>query len=387
MKKPEPNYDYPVWVKDRFNDLSVSVQDYGAMGLGVADETEAIQSAINAVSAAGGGVVFLPAGTYKHTGLKVPTKIILQGTGYETTVLDCTSGTANGITLDGNARLVSIFDINLHSSGASTGWAISGTGGVIGEFCIDRYRIRGFKNGIDIWEGINSKIGQGRIVGQGKTVTGSRGIKLGDTANVKTSTTVTIGKAYLGDYEYLVENQKCPSLLMVNTVMETSKRGLMTGQYTTLINCYWELVDDYIIYADGAGVTVVAGYGIDFAKIFLDATYAAVGSTIIDRNGDVRFHNKIMVGNGGTPIVKHLSATASLDFASIAANTAAALDVTITGAAAGDTVSVTPNGVPEAGLVWSGLAGTDLVTVRLGNVTTAAIDPAARTWRVDVWKH
>ena len=40
------------------------VLDYGAVGDGVTDSTSSIQAAIDAVSAAGGGVVFLPAGTY-----------------------------------------------------------------------------------------------------------------------------------------------------------------------------------------------------------------------------------------------------------------------------------------------------------------------------------
>ncbi|MEF3313598.1 glycosyl hydrolase family 28-related protein [Paenibacillus sp. GYB004] len=41
-----------------------SVQDYGAIGDGVADDTAAVQAAIDAAGEAGGGVVFLPPGTY-----------------------------------------------------------------------------------------------------------------------------------------------------------------------------------------------------------------------------------------------------------------------------------------------------------------------------------
>ena len=42
-----------------------NVQGYGARGDGIADDTPAIQAAIDAVIADGGGVVYLPAGTYK----------------------------------------------------------------------------------------------------------------------------------------------------------------------------------------------------------------------------------------------------------------------------------------------------------------------------------
>jgi hypothetical protein len=44
-----------------------NVVDYGAFGNGSHDDTTAIQAAINAANAAGGGEVFLPTGTYKLT--------------------------------------------------------------------------------------------------------------------------------------------------------------------------------------------------------------------------------------------------------------------------------------------------------------------------------
>jgi len=46
---------------------SVSVNDFGAVGDGVTDDTAAIQAAIDAVSAADGGTVFIPNGIYKVT--------------------------------------------------------------------------------------------------------------------------------------------------------------------------------------------------------------------------------------------------------------------------------------------------------------------------------
>jgi hypothetical protein len=45
----------------------VSVKDFGAVGNGVADDTTAIQAAINAVQSAGGGSVYFPSANYKIT--------------------------------------------------------------------------------------------------------------------------------------------------------------------------------------------------------------------------------------------------------------------------------------------------------------------------------
>jgi len=52
---------------------------YGAVGDGVADDTAAIQGAIDAASAAGGGVVYLADGAYKVDALTLPSKVSLRG--------------------------------------------------------------------------------------------------------------------------------------------------------------------------------------------------------------------------------------------------------------------------------------------------------------------
>jgi hypothetical protein len=60
----------------------VSVKDFGAVGNGVADDTAAIQAAIDAVSTAGGGTVFLPTGNYKTSAsLILKSKVELKGSG------------------------------------------------------------------------------------------------------------------------------------------------------------------------------------------------------------------------------------------------------------------------------------------------------------------
>lgn len=64
--------------------LFFSVKDpaYGATGDGSTDDTSAVQAAINAASAAGGGTVFFPAGTYRIVaGLTVAAGVSLLGAG------------------------------------------------------------------------------------------------------------------------------------------------------------------------------------------------------------------------------------------------------------------------------------------------------------------
>jgi len=78
-----------------------------------------------------------------------------------------------------------------------------------------------------------------------------------------------------------------------------------------------------------------------------------------------------------------LTATATLDFPSIAAQTCEGMDITVTGAAVGKGVIVgAPAGI-EAGLTWSGrVSATDTVRIRLCNISASPIDPASASWTV-----
>lgn len=106
----------------------------------------------------------------------------------------------------------------------------------------------------------------------------------------------------------------------------------------------------------------------------------------IDR-GEITAAGRWMIGNGSTPIQNIYSATASLNFASIASLATAELTITVTGASTGDAVFLGPPSTLDAGLTVTGyVSATNTVTVRLYNSTLAAIDPAASTWRAAVIK-
>lgn len=80
-------------------------------------------------------------------------------------------------------------------------------------------------------------------------------------------------------------------------------------------------------------------------------------------------------------------AQASLDFPSIAANSAADLTMACPGAAVGDVVSIGMNVFPAQGIVLSArVSAANVVQIRATNVTAAAIDPTAIIVRATVLK-
>lgn len=62
--------------------LEFNVADYGAVGNDEIDDSLAIQNAINAANASGGGTVLVPTGTYLVSNLKLYSNIELKGTGW-----------------------------------------------------------------------------------------------------------------------------------------------------------------------------------------------------------------------------------------------------------------------------------------------------------------
>ncbi|HEY8354782.1 MAG TPA: glycosyl hydrolase family 28-related protein [Methylophilaceae bacterium] len=116
-------------VQDKLHEW-VSVKDFGAVGDGIADDTSAINAAIAAVNAAGGGTVFFPAGTYivgdagGSTGISLLSKVALRGAGIGATtiklkdaadahLINVADGTidvaVSDMTLDGNRANQTVF--------------------------------------------------------------------------------------------------------------------------------------------------------------------------------------------------------------------------------------------------------------------------------------
>lgn len=81
-------------------ELLINVKDYGAKGDGTTDDTIAVQNAINdANAAAGGGVVFLPRGTYSVSTLTARAYVTVGGAGRYRTAIVARSSTAEALIL------------------------------------------------------------------------------------------------------------------------------------------------------------------------------------------------------------------------------------------------------------------------------------------------
>ncbi len=100
---------------------------YNAVGNGVNDDTIPIQTALNAANAAGGGVVYLPAGTYKiSSALTMYNRITLRGDGDYVTNIVQSSTTANGLV--GSSLIYIIIEhLRLTGPGAGSGEGINFT--------------------------------------------------------------------------------------------------------------------------------------------------------------------------------------------------------------------------------------------------------------------
>jgi len=116
----QPLNDNFSFLNEKINNYAIfNVQDevYGAIGNGTTDDTTAIQSALDAATAAGGGIVFFPEGTYLITDTLTNgvQNIIICGVGLSSTIKQ-TIDTKHGINV-GEHNGVVIRDLRILTSG------------------------------------------------------------------------------------------------------------------------------------------------------------------------------------------------------------------------------------------------------------------------------
>ena len=101
----------------------IAVTEYGATGDGATDDLSAINTAIAAVQALGGGKLLFPPGTYRITtaAITVPEDVSLSGSGFGScAIVQATAGVAV-LTIGATTDPIVVEDITLRHSGAATG--------------------------------------------------------------------------------------------------------------------------------------------------------------------------------------------------------------------------------------------------------------------------
>ena len=139
---------------------------------------------------------------------------------------------------------------------------------------------------------------------------------------------------------------------------------------------------------------ITTASGVTFSQVGAGTFGTGTGNVSLNGNTTLAQGKTLTIagtnGTAATPITAHYSNTASLDFPLTNQATCSNLTVTVTGARAGDSVDASPSavagGTETLSMSWSAwVSANDTVTVRV--CAFANGNPAAETWRVDVWRH
>lgn len=102
---------------------------------------------------------------------------------------------------------------------------------------------------------------------------------------------------------------------------------------------------------------------------------------------DTTTSTRTLVVGGGSPVHEIRLGSGGLNFSSIAARSCRDSSIPVTGADVGSAASASPGGNLGANLFWSAwVSATGSVTVRVCNLSAAAVTPAAVGWKVQVMR-
>lgn len=271
-----------------------NIVDYGAVSGGTTDCTSAINAAVAAASAAGGGTVFIGTGKWLITTLStIPDDVTIEGAGQGATIVVSASTTGTVFSIVGNR--VTIKYLTLKSTATRTaGAAISISGGVNTvehlSILIDGVGTHCWYNGIVVND-INGNTG-------GTYTTTLRNIEIGSPSNIGVwlecnsggtmdSVTVAGNTAFYANYAFLFNNSN--ALFVDNTDCGTVKVGVAIepGPGTVAFALYFNNVFLDNIYYQGTGFLVSPTIG---------STYATSGTVY-----EIRANNLwVSVGGGAT---------------------------------------------------------------------------------------
>jgi hypothetical protein len=169
---------------------------------------------------------------------------------------------------------------------------------------------------------------------------------------------------YLGRYEETVDNTSGADGAL--SVLVRREKAFKFGNYASDLVTQAEIGKACHIYDDQQVAKTSSNNARSVAGIVLG----------VDTDG-------VWVGERPTGLKK--SATATLDFASIAAAASADLTITLPGAVVGDTVELGLPAAPQAGFIFQAfVSAANTVTVRATNITAGALDAASASYTVSI---
>lgn len=361
--------------------IYVTDSPYNADPTGVADATAAINSAL---VAGAGKHVHIPAGTYKITGsISIPTGTLLSGDGNNSILLATYNGPIVKGSTAGTTRMykIAIRDLVIDGTNKAT------------------YPLSAGVRLLDVSQGYVENV-LVRNCGDGFEVYATGGLG----AYYNTFVHCDAATCNIGYYCSLGGNETrffgCRSVDTVDGFQLTDVSG------AHLVGCSIETFTTRGVRLTGTSYDVrllgvrienapTVGTGIDIgascARTMIVAPYFLGLTTNINNLSSETFqigYDGLMI-KSGTPILKHLSTTVTVDVGSIPAGTCLDTLIAFSGIVATDSLTITPDLNIPAGLMCMAIpySGGNNFYLRMANVSAGAINPPSLTHRVDAWRH
>ena len=256
----------------------VSVKDFGAVGDGVANDTAAIQAALNAHN-----VIYVPNGTYLCGALTFNSQNVLKGESRSGSTLTYT-GSTNFITGGVDLSRVGFENLTILESNNPSGYAIFFDSSTTRQPRIVNVAIAGFAKGIRIDDALNGWIEQVYIEGQGAAVAGGVGLQFGESP-AQAGTTWQVNNVYVNSFQTAVKTWSTAS--MFNTlIIENCTTGFYSSAPSTVIAPWFELVTtEFDLYLNGICIIAPRWANTD-PQVNTDSTTTYARTTIIPCTGD-----------------------------------------------------------------------------------------------------
>ncbi len=114
--------DFSSFASNSYNVMTDSRLSIHAAANGTTDDTVALQDAINIANAAGGGVVYLPAGTYLiSSDLTLSSKVVLEGASQTSSIITSASTAGLGIFTAASATTTGVMNLTYQNTATITG--------------------------------------------------------------------------------------------------------------------------------------------------------------------------------------------------------------------------------------------------------------------------